>query len=293
MHKYLRAIGFSKINKKSELKKILNEVLKNPDKKQYATVSDESVAVEYTKEFAESLGIVVSGEYTDEVEFEYEYFYPYFLGSNISSIEDIEVEKRYDREEYAGICDDLKVGITTIFYLQNRLDYLKFKNLYKKNIPSTSVNLSALSVEGSIMLPLSKNPDDEEKNEKKSKNRIEKMKAAMEGDEQAMEDLSIADIDTYSSIQRMILTEDVYSLVDTYFMPYGIEFDHYSVLGEICAVEKRKNKLTNEKLYIITIKCNDLVFDVCINAKDLVGEPEVNRRFKGIVWMQGHINFGK
>ena len=141
------------------------------------------------------------------------------------------------------------------------------------------------------MLPLNKNPFDEEKDKKKSKSRIEKMKAAMDGDEQAIEDLSLADIDTYSSIQRMIQTEDVFTLVDTYFMPYGIEFDHYSVLGEISEVEKRINKVTGEKLFIITIKCNDLVFDVCINEKDLVGEPEVNRRFKGIVWMQGHVNF--
>ena len=89
----------------------------------------------------------------------------------------------------------------------------------------------------------------------------------------------------------MIQTEDIYSLVDTYFMPYGIEFDHYSVLGEIIAVEKRQNKVSKENLNIITIKCNDMVFDVCINEKDLVGEPRVNRRFKGIVWMQGHINF--
>ena len=225
------------------------------------------------------------------MEFDYEFFYPYFLGSNISSVEDIEIEKRYDKEEYAGICDDLKVGISTIFYLQNRLDYLKNRTLYGKNIPGVSVNLSALSVEGKIMLPLNKNPDDEEKNEKKTKSRIEKMKAAMDGDEQAIEDLSMADIDTYTSIQRMIQTEDVFSLVDTYFMPYGIEFDHYSVLGEITEVKSCKNKVTGEKLFIITIKSNDLQFDVCINEKDLIGEPKVGRRFKGIVWMQGHINF--
>ena len=291
MHKYLRAIGFSKIKKKSELKKILEETLKNSDKRQYATLSDESVAVEYSKEFADSLGITVCGEYTDEVEFDYEYFYPYFIGSNISSIEDIEIERRYDKDEYAGICDDLKVGITTIFYLQNRMDYLKNRSITGKNITNVSVNLSSLSVEGSVMLPLNKNPYDEEKDKKKSKIRIEKMKAAMDGDEQALEDLSIADIDTYSSIQRMIHTEDVFSLVDTYFMPYGIEFDHYSVLGEIKEVEKRQNKLSKENLYIITLKCNDLMFDVCINEKDLVGEPKINRRFKGIVWMQGHVNF--
>ncbi|MEE1517216.1 MAG: DUF3881 family protein, partial [Lachnospiraceae bacterium] len=34
-----------------------------------------------------------------------------------------------------------------------------------------------------------------------------------------------------------------------------------------------------------------MVFDVCINKKDLLGEPEVGRRFKGSIWVQGYINY--
>jgi hypothetical protein len=30
-------------------------------------------------------------------------------------------------------------------------------------------------------------------------------------------------------------------------------------------------------------------FDLTINEKDLLGEPEVGRRFKGNVWMQGTV----
>ena len=36
---------------------------------------------------------------------------------------------------------------------------------------------------------------------------------------------------------------------------------------------------------------NDVEFDVCINAKDLLGLPEVGRRFKGNIWMQGTVEF--
>ena len=93
MHKYLRAVGFSKIRKKSELKKILNKVLKEPTTKEYVSLNDESIAVEYKKEFTDSLGIVVCGEYSDDVEFEFEYYYPYFTGSNISSNEEISFEE--------------------------------------------------------------------------------------------------------------------------------------------------------------------------------------------------------
>ena len=115
--------------------------------------------------------------------------------------------------------------------------------------------------------------------------------AARQGDESAIENLTLNDIDTYTKISSMIRKEDVFSLVDTYFMPYGIECDQYSILGEIVEVAEALNELTKETIYIITMNCNDLIFDICINKKDLVGEPAAGRRFKGIIWLQGHINF--
>jgi hypothetical protein len=95
----------------------------------------------------------------------------------------------------------------------------------------------------------------------------------------------------YTTISRRIQDEDVFSLVDSYFMPYGVECDQYSVLGEIVAIRETTNQLTKEKIYILTIFCNELTFDVCINIIDLFGEPQVGRRFKGIIWLQGFINF--
>ena len=41
----------------------------------------------------------------------------------------------------------------------------------------------------------------------------------------------------------------------------------------------------------MTLNCNDLIFEMCINQEDLYGEPAVGRRFKGMIWMQGYINF--
>ena len=51
------------------------------------------------------------------------------------------------------------------------------------------------------------------------------------------------------------------------------------------------NAVTGEEIYILTICCNELTFDVCINIMDLFGEPQVGRRFKGVIWLQGYINF--
>ena len=63
------------------------------------------------------------------------------------------------------------------------------------------------------------------------------------------------------------------------------------MLGEITACEVIRNKMTGEEIHRMTINCNELVFDICINKEDLLGEPEVGRRFKGTLWMQGFINF--
>lgn len=273
------------------MQKIIKLVVHEASERKYVSRFDDSIAVEYKKEFAEGIGISVCGEYSDEDEFEFDYCYPYLIGTNISSNEDISVERHAEKESYAGICDDIKVGVSLIFYLQNYLDYMKEQ--VRGNIPAhnTSVNLSGLSVSGSIMIPLNKNEQQVQKVKKAEINRNQLIVAARRGDEDAIESLTLEDMDTYTTISRKILKEDIFSLVDTYFMPYGIECDQYSVLGEILDFKLISNTITKEEIYVMTINCNDLIFDVCINKNDLVGEPALKRRFKGVVWMQGHINF--
>ena len=107
-----------------------------------------------------------------------------------------------------------------------------------------------------------------------------------------MESLTMEDIDTYSSISKRIRRkEDVFSIVDSYFMPYGIECDQYNVMGEITEHDTTVNEYTGEKLHLLNIVCNDIPLDICINDKDLIGIPEVGRRFKGVIWLLGKINF--
>lgn len=291
MHRYLRAIGFSEIKNRKDMQKIIDMVVQEPGFKEYVEREEDTMFVEYGKEFAESIGLAVRGEIDENNDFHFEYSFPYFKGLNISTREDVIVEQHAEKESYAGVCDDIKVGVSLIFYLQNALDYLKEQK--KGNIPAknTSVTLAALSCQGSIMFPIVKNEKQVKKHRQASINRNHLIAAARDGDEEAIESLTLEDIDTYTTISRKILHEDVFSLVDTYFMPYGIECDQYSVLGEIQETRIVKNKMSGEEIYIISVECNDLLFDICINKKDLLGEPEVGRRFKGSIWLQGEINF--
>ncbi len=287
----MRSIGFSELSDRNKLKELITDVIMNADKRAYTMNQDDMLLGEFCKNFAENIGIAVCGEFDENDKFIYEYYYPYLIGTDITTSEDVSVERHAAKISYAGVCDDLKVGISLIFYLQNMIPYVKAQATGKLPIRGTTLTLSALSLTGSIMMPIMKDERQKRRVKRESATRNNLLAAARKGDEEAIETLTLEDMDMYSTISRKIQEEDVFSLVDTYFMPYGVECDQYSVLGEIVGMRLTTNQLTGEKIYILTICCNELTFDVCINIIDLFGEPQIGRRFKGVVWLQGFINF--
>lgn len=291
MHKYLRAVGFSKLTNRKELQKVITDCIINATERAYVSMDGDSYTAEFCKDFADGMGIAVCGEFDDMEKFTYDYYYPYIRGLNVSSEEDISIERHISMDSFAGICDDNKVGVSLIFYLQNKIPYLKAQKAERLPIKGTTLTLSALSTKGMIMMPISKNERQKAKLKKASRTRKSLIDAARRGNEEAIETLTLDDMDMYTVLSKKIQSEDVFSLVDTYFMPYGVECDQYSVMGEIVDIRKITNKLTKENMYVLSIVCNELLFDVCINEIDLYGEPQVGRRFKGSIWLQGLINF--
>lgn len=291
MHKYMRAIGFSEYADRRRLRELLTDVIMNADKRSYTMNQEEVLLGEFCKNFASNMGIAVCGEFDENDKFVYEYYYPYLTGTGVTTNEDVSVERHAAKDSYAGVCDDLKVGITLIFYLLNMIPYVKAQTAGKLPIRGTSLTLSALSVSGSILMPIMKDEEQKLRVKKDSAARSSLLAAARKGDEDAIETLTLEDMDMYSTISRRIQKEDIFSLVDTSFMPYGVECDQYSVLGEIVGVQRTTNQITGEEIFILTIYCNELTFDVCINIMDLFGEPQIGRRFKGLIWLQGFINF--
>ena len=224
--------------------------------------------------------------------FHQEYYFPYFQGKDISSKEDLIIERHAARESFAGVCEDVRIGVSVIFYLQNAAKYKKEMLLGHLLSDKISTSFSGLSLKGKILFPVQKAEPRVTATGSDSANQRHKMIAvARQGDAEAIESLTLEDIDTYAAVNQRILKEDLFSIVDTLFMPYGLECDHYQVMGNIKDVEKTVNKYTKETIYQLRLECNDMNLDVCINKEDLLGEPEVGRRFKGTIWLQGHINF--
>lgn len=291
MHKYMRAIGFSKLSDRREEQRLITDIIMNATYRSYTSNGEDTILAEFCEDFAPGMGIAVCGEFDAEEKFSYDYFYPYLRGTGISSYEDVSVERHADKESYAGVCDDIKVGVSLIFYLQNIVPYVKAQSMDMLPVTGTTLTLSGLSISGNILLPIGKDESEKQRIQRASMSRNKLIAAARRGDEDAIESLTLEDMDIYSTISKKILTEDVFSLVDTYFMPYGVECDQYSVMGEILDISLRVNKITHEEIYVMHLCCNDLEFDVCINKKDLYGEPQIGRRFKGVIWMQGYINY--
>ena len=291
MHKFMRAIGFSKLSDRREEQRLITDVIMNATHRSYTANGENTILAEFCEDFAQDIGIAVCGEFDKEEKFTYDYFYPYLRGTGISSCEDVSVERHADKESYAGVCDDIKVGVSLIFYLQNIVPYVKAQTTDMLPVKGTTLTLSGLSISGNILLSVGKDENEIRRIQKDSMSRNQLIAAARKGDEDAIESLTLEDMDIYSTISKKILTEDVFSLVDTYFMPYGVECDQYSVLGEITEISLRKNRITHEEIYVLRLSCNDLEFDVCINKNDLYGEPQIGRQFKGVIWMQGYINY--
>ena len=291
MHKYMRAVGFAGMKGNKELHDMILDILEHSTRRNYTTNSDNTVLAEFCRDFSDHTGIAVCGEFDEADKFTYEYCYPYLVGTGVSSSEDISVEGHADRESYAGVCDDPKIGVSLVFYLQNMIPYVHSKSNNLLPIKGTTLTLSALSISGTILFPIEKDAADVAKIQQDSQNRNKLINQARLGDEDAIETLTLEDMDIYNAISKRIKKEDVLSLVDTYFMPYGVECDQYSILGEILDCRSEVNQITKEEIYILSILCNELTFDVCINKIDLYGEPKAGRRFKGTIWLQGFINF--
>lgn len=290
MHKFLRALGLSKYTKDKDIDRLLEDLIKDSCEKKRIQIDDQTNFCELKAELLPGMGIVIHGETDKNGVFCKKYYYPYMNSIHESSKAECSIQRHTEKETYAGLLDEFKVGISLIFYVSNLFE-CRERLMDGESMNVDGVNLAGFSIEGKILFPMKKTARQIEMAKVASKDRSSLIEAAKNGDEDAMETLTIEDIDIYSQVSRRVKHEDLYSIVDTCFMPCGVECDQYSVIGNIINVNLGTNKLTGEEVYDLTLECSDLTFHVGIAKKDLLGEPEIGRRFKGQIWMQGTVKF--
>ena len=123
MHDYLRAVGFSKVQHKRDLQRLLDMVMGSPDSEFASSCGGGLPYAEKCRDFVSNAGITVRGEVDEHGMFSYEYYFPHYTGHQISLTDDISVEKISEREEYDGLCDVVNLGVSLIFHMNHLMDY--------------------------------------------------------------------------------------------------------------------------------------------------------------------------
>lgn len=288
MHSFLRAIGYGNLINYTEEQALIKTVIAEAQEKNIYQ-DDKVRKAELVFEVAPGVGIVVRGEYDKEEQFHMEHYFPYLKGTTVSAQEEIFISKRVDTDAYTGMCDDFRLGVSLIFYLQNAVDYMRMDRR-REQMPHPVI-AAGLAREGKILLPVKQDIRAEKIMNADLSHRSKLLSEAKKGNQEAIESLTLDDIDMYSAVSKRAQREDIYSIVNTSFIPYGSESDNYTVLGTIDDMRTEKNCQTGEEIYILQLSCNQMDFEVCINQKDLLGEPQIGRRFRGIIWMQGYVDF--
>lgn len=293
MHKYLRAVGFTDPMNALDRLNLIDDIKTKASYRAEAACleSENDLLTELRLDLAGGCGVSLVGSFGEESDFLAGQVEPYLMPEAPATMEEVYVEERIDNRSYAGICDDMRVGTTLIFRLLNPVEYLRFAGFEELPCPGTVVSLSALSIEGTVVLPLEKTSYDEQIILRRAYRRQKLMEAARDGDEQAMQTITMEDMDTYADLMDKIPDQDILSLVDSFFMPTGAECDVYYILGDILSCREVRNPYTLDRIHILSIRTSGIEFIVGINGKDLYGRPEPGRRFKGVIWLQGVIHF--
>ena len=224
MNLYIRTLGFDNMTSEAEAK-FIKTGIRESIKEGFVIRHEKLDRGVIILRLSNSTGLYVYGRYEKNV-FKYEYYFPFVVGKALSDNEEMTIERHLDKESYAVICDELKTGVTLIFYLQNVMDYLDYLysgkdfnaddfNPDRKNeigkvpIRNKKVALTGLSLGGIIMLPVRK-----ERNSKKSRQdeiaRKNLIQAAKNGDEDAIESLTIEDIDMVDNSGGLSATIELY-----------------------------------------------------------------------------------
>ncbi len=289
MNTFLRSIGFGNLNQQKDVEDIIVKVISESTEIDKYTRKNGSSYVEYSLATSSSCGIRVIGEDDCEGKFHYNHYFPYVKPMTLNTEDEIFINKKIDTDGYTGMCDDYRLGICIIFYLQNVVYYYN-RNGEVKSITDQGVKFGALAESGKILLPTLNYEEEQKKRKKESVKKNKLIAEAKKGNVDAIENLTISEIDNYAKVSMRIKNEDLLSIVDTSITPSGSESEMYNIMGNILAVSSETNGFTGEKLWVMQVECNEIIIDVCINEADLMGVPETGRRFRGNIWLQGSLS---
>ncbi len=284
---FLRAIGFSNIENGKKLEKLLNEVIEECDKHSVISLDEKIGLADYLKIFGKGFGIVVKGSLTEEDKLIVENWDIYTENTEKISIINSEAHK-IDNYEVIIECEDKLNGNNIIFSLQNTSEFIEAE---KSEIFIDNVSLSAFSNSGKIIFPIYKNKDDLiiEQQEEDDFRRL--LALSREGDENALQTLELQKSQCEDSLIERLENEDLFSIVESCFIPTDINTCEYRIIGDIIETQNLYNNSTGEEITFLTLDILGTKLNLYINSKDLEGFSQPNMRFYGTCCLLGNISF--
>lgn len=287
MHDFLRSIGFSSLKSKKQLQELTEWVLEKPDHLSVVSLDSESNLAVAEREVAGHAGIAVVGEMDEQGVLIPEYYYPYISSTHLSSDSRISYDKLHKKTGFIGMCEDFRMGMALIFNVRNITELYRNEMDGPFGRPFTKVNLSALASDGTVLLPCVQTEKAVLKGQDAERERL--YKDACDGNQAAMEALASQETERFHRVMDRLHETDVFTVVDSFFMPHGMESDQYYFMGTINAVQKIRNELTGEFYYRMVIDANGMTVLTAINEKDLIGSPEPGYRLKCHAWLTGEL----
>lgn len=304
MHRYLKSLGFSGYKTEQQVDKLLTTMEQNFfDTAHRYLDPDGQMHMEIRAEIAPGIGICIVGVLDEKsrkkIPFRRLTYYPYATSDDVSSNAVAQLFHRVNDELLSGILEDPRVGVTLIFLLDNPFDYFQKVGDGNETV-ATSTNLVGFSRNGRILLPnlqKSKVPAStgadgafpQAAQQPQAPQEFDLMDALKSGDHAAIEQAALMEMSNLAELGKRLQREDIYSIVESVFMPQGIECDTYSIIGEILDVDYATNNMTGEGIYDLTLNVNGMKLHILTSEQDLEGEPDIGRRFKGTIWLQGRV----
>lgn len=289
MMEYLSAIGLREYKDETKLQQLITDIVSSPTNKYLSKVKGkDTIRVEYEKRFNDKMGLIVRGT-LEEKELIINFFMPFALSEPSIDMLEADVEQSIDQPHYHVFGEDLKTGTQIDFTLQNVMDFLDVEK--DENASVEGARLMGLSIDGKIILNVDKDLIETELEDEDEEWRRELLRKARQGDLEAQELLEIEAEEIEDLIEERLRDEDIFSILEGFFMPMDTDDGMYSVLGTIEEVESYTNELTDEVIYNLTVNAIGISFEVCINEEDLMGIPIKGMRFLGSCLMQGKLLF--
>ena len=288
---YLRSIGFSSLEIEDVLA-VRDVVLQKPDRSQTIGMGEDKLFAQYYKNTGQNIGITLTG-YLNEKE---QLIKPHMMPHVVSdfNLDAYECEVHVIDSDLILTYEDNNSDNEIAFLMQDRITYEKnpkqFAQLMLDKKIKKKINVSGISVFGTIILSVAREEDSLEEDEEEMyyNNLVIRSKS---GDEQARELLTVYEAKSMQIIRERLKEEDLFSVVDSYFLPvtHSDDVSMYDILGTIEDVEEIINTDTQELVYKIAVNATGVVMQIFINKDDLLGVPILGMRFMGNCRLQGDV----